>query len=102
MDEALRFYGGALEEMLGANATLEELSTITSVPGATQQGKHPDLGMEGPGEINGVQLLVTSFVALDDVATDQAALDLWPATHTHCHFLYNAEKEMLVSAPALY
>ena len=101
MGEALRFYGGALEALVGANATLEELSTITSVPGATQQGKHPDLGMDAPAHLHAVQLLVTSFVALDDVGTDQAALDLWPATHTHCHFLYNAEKEMLVSAPAV-
>ena len=101
MREALGFYGGALEDLVGANATLEELSTITSVPGATQQGKHPDMGMDEPRNINDVQLLVTSFVALADVGTDQAALDLWPATHTHCHFLYNAEKEMLVSAPAV-
>ena len=101
MGEALAFYGDVLEELVGNNATLEELSSITSVPGATQQGKHPDLGMEDPKHIHGVQLLVTSFVALADVGTDQAALDLWPATHTHCHFLYNAEKEMLVSAPAV-
>ena len=45
--------------------------------------------------------VVTVFVYLDDIARDMAALDVWPGTHTHFHFLDSSERAMMRSAPAV-
>lgn len=43
--------------------------------------------MKGVEDLYSWATLLTVFVYPEDVAEDQGALDVWPATHTHYHFL---------------
>ncbi len=57
--------------------------------------------MEVPGDIEGHNRVVTTFVYLDDIGSDMAALDVWPGTHSHFHFLMAEERKMMTSVPAV-
>ena len=91
----------ALRTLLGGDATLVEFSSITSFAGSGKQQRHPDSNMQEPEDIAQLQRIFSIFVYLDDIEEDMAALDVWPGTHTHFHFLDPGEMEMLQSAPSV-
>lgn len=93
MDAVLSAVGPALCALLGPGAQLVELATLVSFSGAESQLGHADADMREPADIDGAARLVSLFCNLVDVAADQAALDVWPGTHTHFHF---SERQDLV------
>jgi hypothetical protein len=93
-------YGG-IREIVGDNAVLVEFAALYSYPQAKRQNRHPDFAMEEVTDIKMKNKIVTVFVYLDDINRDMAALDIWPGTHTHFHFLLRAERQMMTSVPAV-
>ena len=93
-------YGG-LAPILGDDAILVEFAALYSYPQTKRQTRHPDLAMDSPDDISTKNRVVTVFVYLDDIGRDQAALDVWPGTHSHFHFLHNSERAMMASVPAV-
>lgn len=102
-----------------------ERTPRAAYPGAGSQFRHSDAGMHDPDEIHNWGRVLTIFVYLDDVGEDNGSLDVWPGTqftrtfhpyvllrvlnlkiallgtHTHYHFLDDAEKEMMISVPSV-
>jgi ectoine hydroxylase-related dioxygenase (phytanoyl-CoA dioxygenase family) len=65
------------ETLLGPNATLYELSCLISDPGSQRQNVHPD----HPCLHNDHPLVVTCFVALQDITLDMGPTIWLPKTH---------------------
>lgn len=85
MQTVLQLLKPVLEGALGPQPQLRELSTLTAYPGSAAQQFHPDTLMKRPGEK--VTKLFSSFLYLDHIGMDQAALDVFPGTHRHAYFL---------------
>ena len=94
MYAALAPIGEIMLGILGQDATMVEYGTLTSYPGAESQVMHADTPMEEPGHAKWARL-ISCYVYLSNVTTDQAPLDVWPGTHTHVHF-YNLDKMVAV------
>ena len=99
--EAVRVLYTGLAPILGDDAVLVEFSALNSYPRTKRQNRHPDLGMSSPNDLRTKNRVVSVFVYLDDVTPDMAALDVWPGTHSHFHFLASDERSMMVSVPAV-
>ena len=94
--------GSLLEAMLGADAVLVEYSSLTTLPGATAQVRHPDNGIFTVGDVDGEARALTCFVYLSDVGADQGALDVWPGTHAGAYHLLEPEHQWTaMTAPPL-
>jgi len=98
---AVQVVYSALANIIGDNAILMEFSALYSYPNSKRQNRHPDLAMDRPSDIDNHNRLVTVFVYLDNIERDMAALDVWPGTHSHFHFLDSGEVEMMMSVPAV-
>jgi len=97
----MTFIDKIITRQLGNHASVVEYSSLVSLPGAGQQGVHPDTNMKSAEDFRGVNKMISVFVSLADVDVDMAALDVWPGTHTHVHLLPSEQHELLVSAPAV-
>ena len=71
----------ALRGLLGDDAELDELACMISDPGARRQPVHPDTPAE-VGEHDHRPVMITGFVALQDIRIDMGPTVLWAATHT--------------------
>lgn len=85
----------AYKHTLGEKAVLVELSSLTSLPGTKAQRPHPDAGLDSIDDFHKAVVL-SSFMALDDVKDNQAALDVWPGSHTFYHFLSPRNQEVIL------
>lgn len=90
-----------LESALGRDPVLVEYSAMVTYPGATRQERHHDSAMESIDSAKSTAKVVSVFVYLADVHADGGALDVWPGTHTHYHFLEDEERDLMMSAPAI-
>ena len=83
-----------LEEKLGKEPMLVELSSLISYPNATAQDVHPDFAVDEIINHNDANI-VSVFCYLADVDENMAALDLYPGTHMlHFHMSDEAEHAM--------
>ena len=98
---ALKVLYPSLRNLLGGDAELVEFSSIFTFKGSEDQKMHCDSLVENPKDLLDEKLVYTVFVYLDDIRSDMGALDVWPGTHTHYHFMDQAEKDMIRSAPAV-
>jgi hypothetical protein len=98
---AVRLLLPALDATLGPGAVLREFSALNAYPGAKAQRFHPDSTVDHADElVPGVLArLYSVFVYLDDVDNETAPFDVFPGTHTHFHFLPQAEREVMTSMP---
>lgn len=80
-------------ELVGAEGGVVEFSSLTSLPGATTQVKHPDSTIGG----DDAAVLYSVFVALDDVAEESGPLGAWPGTHRSRFFEDEALRERVLS-----
>jgi hypothetical protein len=98
---AVRLLLPALDATLGPGAVLREFSALNAYPGAKAQRFHSDSTVDHADElVPGVQALLYSvFVYLDDVDNETAPFDVFPGTHTHFHFLPQAERAVMTSMP---
>ena len=85
----------AYQHTLGEKAVMVELSSLTSLPGTKKQQAHPDAGLDSIDDFHKAVVL-SSFLSLDDVKDNQAALDVWPGSHTFYHFLSDRNKEVIL------
>ena len=87
-----------LSEQVGANALLYELSVIISDSGSRAQQFHSDTQILGRSSEKDA-LLITIFVALQDVNEDMGPTLLYPRTHTRrFHELYFGKKNSNATA----
>jgi len=82
-------------EILGKDAVMVELSSLVSLPRTQSQNPHPDAGMDSIEDFDR-SLVLSTFLSLDDVKDNQAALDVWPGSHTFYHFLSKANQKVIL------
>eukprot|EP00941_MAST-03F_sp_MAST-3F-sp1_P001661 g1661.t1 len=90
-----------LVQQLGEDPLLVEYAAMLTFPGSKSQRKHADAGMDKTSDLFSWAKLYSVFVYLDDVDEDMGALDVWPGTHTHYHFLQREEKAMMDSVASI-
>ena len=91
-----------LQQLLGKDAVLYELSCLISDPGSHRQVIHPDTPCASANE---EPVLYTCFVALQDITVDMGPTTWMPGTHTleaHETFQNEATKDdQLAAGPAV-
>ena len=73
--------GAILQQTLGNDATLYELSSLMSDPGSQRQVVHPDTPMMENRQKN-QPTMYTCFIALQDITPDMGPTTWLPGTHT--------------------
>lgn len=101
LEKIIDLIGPSMSMILGENAKLAEFSAMTTYPQAPEQEAHSDSGMDKPQDLNELGKLFSCYLYLDEVEEDRGALDFWPATHTHYHFIPEEEDEIMTSVPAV-